>query len=155
MYFFVFKQKTAYEMRISDWSSDVCSSDLQLHEPKSMVVFEDHTSYVSASPSHVRNGLVPKVLEMCEAQRRFAQEYGLRFHRTLTDAEAALDDGSNVAGVSHAMMAEHYELPGQLVTGTGSHTPHSGALGWVGFGFGSADLGKNFMTGPGVMTRTQ
>src|SRR3546814_17242500 len=27
---FVFKQKTAYEMRISDWSSDVCSSDLYL-----------------------------------------------------------------------------------------------------------------------------
>src|SRR3546814_2707685 len=45
---FLFKQKTAYEMRISDWSSDVCSSDLvrrdgialyqtvddELHEPK-------------------------------------------------------------------------------------------------------------------------
>src|SRR3546814_9605519 len=29
MLFFFFKQKTAYEMRISDWSSDVCSSDLQ------------------------------------------------------------------------------------------------------------------------------
>src|SRR3546814_3707724 len=28
-YFFFFKQKTAYEMRISDWSSDVCSSDLE------------------------------------------------------------------------------------------------------------------------------
>src|SRR3546814_10893492 len=28
--FFFFKQKTAYEMRISDWSSDVCSSDLKL-----------------------------------------------------------------------------------------------------------------------------
>src|SRR3546814_6685822 len=28
--FFFFKQKTAYEMRISDWSSDVCSSDLRL-----------------------------------------------------------------------------------------------------------------------------
>src|SRR3546814_2937051 len=28
MYIFFFKQKTAYEMRISDWSSDVCSSDL-------------------------------------------------------------------------------------------------------------------------------
>src|SRR3546814_7403657 len=27
MFFFFFKQKTAYEMRISDWSSDVCSSD--------------------------------------------------------------------------------------------------------------------------------
>src|SRR3546814_6934264 len=29
--FFFFKQKTAYEMRISDWSSDVCSSDLRDH----------------------------------------------------------------------------------------------------------------------------
>src|SRR3546814_9955106 len=29
--FFFFKQKTAYEMRISDWSSDVCSSDLHDH----------------------------------------------------------------------------------------------------------------------------
>src|SRR3546814_5539542 len=33
MYVFFFKQKTAYEMRISDWSSDVCSSDLPLHGP--------------------------------------------------------------------------------------------------------------------------
>src|SRR3546814_13654634 len=32
MRFFFFKQKTAYEMRISDWSSDVCSSDLPAHE---------------------------------------------------------------------------------------------------------------------------
>src|SRR3546814_1480556 len=31
--FFFFKQKTAYEMRISDWSSDVCSSDLGRGEP--------------------------------------------------------------------------------------------------------------------------
>src|SRR3546814_4875142 len=30
--FFFFKQKTAYEMRISDWSSDVCSSDLDCFE---------------------------------------------------------------------------------------------------------------------------
>src|SRR3546814_5363525 len=29
-FFFFFKQKTAYEMRISDWSSDVCSSDLYI-----------------------------------------------------------------------------------------------------------------------------
>src|SRR3546814_2798994 len=29
---FFFKQKTAYEMRISDWSSDVCSSDLEVEE---------------------------------------------------------------------------------------------------------------------------
>src|SRR3546814_3842403 len=31
--FFFFKQKTAYEMRISDWSSDVCASDLRAMAP--------------------------------------------------------------------------------------------------------------------------
>src|SRR3546814_2717909 len=33
LFFFFFKQKTAYEMRISDWSSDVCSSDLTITRP--------------------------------------------------------------------------------------------------------------------------
>src|SRR3546814_6629465 len=33
-YFFFFEQKTAYEMRISDWSSDVCSSDLPRVRPE-------------------------------------------------------------------------------------------------------------------------
>src|SRR3546814_8397873 len=40
---FFFKQKTAYEMRISDWSSDVCSSDLHniiLLQPSSYRVFD-------------------------------------------------------------------------------------------------------------------
>src|SRR3546814_3069294 len=32
VWFFLFKQKTAYEVRISDWSSDVCSSDLTLRK---------------------------------------------------------------------------------------------------------------------------
>src|SRR3546814_4410794 len=32
--FFFFKQKTAYEMRISDWSSDVCSSDLNVERAR-------------------------------------------------------------------------------------------------------------------------
>src|SRR3546814_6531034 len=39
--FFFFKQKTAYEMRISDWSSDVCSSDLE-HIRSERFVFRHH-----------------------------------------------------------------------------------------------------------------
>src|SRR3546814_4141990 len=39
--FFCFKQKTAYEMRISDWSSDVCSSDLLLEARAVGVAGED------------------------------------------------------------------------------------------------------------------
>src|SRR3546814_19335462 len=43
MLFFFFKQKTAYEMRISDWSSDVCSSDLLCphHSPHRIDIEED------------------------------------------------------------------------------------------------------------------
>src|SRR3546814_8405035 len=39
VYFFFFKQKTAYELRISDWSSDVCSSDLAAPEEPYTVAF--------------------------------------------------------------------------------------------------------------------
>src|SRR3546814_12708620 len=42
---FLFKQKTAYELRISDWSSDVCSSDL--HAPPEKRGF--YTSFIQAS----------------------------------------------------------------------------------------------------------
>src|SRR3546814_14059373 len=39
-FFFFFKQKTAYEMRISDWSSDVCSSDLGTLQPHGFPVVD-------------------------------------------------------------------------------------------------------------------
>ena len=120
---------------------------LALQEPARIVAFEDHTSYVAESPAHVRGGLVPNVAAMCRAHRAFVERHQLRTHRTLTDAEAAVDDGSNVAGISHAMMAEHYALPGQLVVGTDSHTPHSGALGCVAFGVGTTDMANAFVTG--------
>jgi len=120
---------------------------LRLADPDRIVVFEDHTSYVEESPNHVRAGIVPNVRAMCQAQRDFADAYGLRQHRTLTEAEAARDTGANVAGISHAMMAEHYALPGQVVVGTDSHTPHSGALGCVAFGVGTTDMANAFVTG--------
>src|SRR3546814_5194519 len=41
MLFFFFKQKTAYEMRISDWSSDVCSSDLGMRIVEVEILFID------------------------------------------------------------------------------------------------------------------
>src|SRR3546814_1640927 len=42
---FFFKQKTAYELRISDWSSDVCSSDL-LHSSTSHHLSRHSTSFI-------------------------------------------------------------------------------------------------------------
>jgi 3-isopropylmalate/(R)-2-methylmalate dehydratase large subunit len=125
---------------------------ITLKRPEQIVVFEDHTSYVHESPAHERGGLIANMLAMSQAQRDFATHHGLRMHRTLTDTEAAQDDGSNVAGISHAMMAEHYALPGQMVVGTDSHTPHSGALGCVAFGVGTTDMANAFVTGAVRMT---
>src|SRR3546814_7002260 len=48
--FFFFKQKTAYEMRISDWSSDVCSSDLG-HDSGAMSITGISTLSIEASES--------------------------------------------------------------------------------------------------------
>lgn len=124
----------------------------EIADASSVVVFEDHTSYIEESPAHLRLGIIPNVRAMQQAQRDFAHKHGLRFHRTLTDEEALGDDGSNVAGISHAMMAEHYALPGQLVAGTDSHTPHSGALGCVAFGVGTTDMANAFVTGAVRMT---
>src|SRR3546814_3901181 len=60
MFVFFFKQKTAYEMRISDWSSDVCSSDLDLAAraglpmPKVYVVDSPHPNAFATgrNPEH-------------------------------------------------------------------------------------------------------
>src|SRR3546814_17789735 len=55
--FFVFKQKTAYEMRISDWSSDVCSSDLSRQHRKAGEV-EDAPDIERIAHQAVRAGSV-------------------------------------------------------------------------------------------------
>src|SRR3546814_7026732 len=68
--FFFFKQKTAYEMRISDWSSDVCSSDLMgslgLLGPTLPEV------YGGAAANHVAYGLVAREVERVDSGYRSA-----------------------------------------------------------------------------------
>src|SRR3546814_3298962 len=50
--FFFFKQKTAYEMRISDWSSDVCSSDLIATDSQFDAGFGLHGTRDLRGPTH-------------------------------------------------------------------------------------------------------
>src|SRR3546814_10603315 len=58
--FFFFKQKTAYEMRISDWSSDVCSSDLDAG------VGDNHVERLPGSIQRVGAGA--HTLERCQVK---------------------------------------------------------------------------------------
>ncbi|ALL71255.1 3-isopropylmalate dehydratase large subunit (plasmid) [Paraburkholderia caribensis MBA4] len=126
---------------------------LSLHQPETILTFEDHLSYSHKSELHVRNGLLPDVRELSEAHRQFARDYGLTNHGYLSATGDTLSEGSE--GISHAMMAERYALPGQLIVGTDSHTPHSGALGCVAFGVGTTDMANAFVTGAVRMTVPQ
>src|SRR3546814_9476830 len=79
---FYFNQKTAYEMRISDWSSDVCSSDLRV-AGKSLSIFleagnarahrigkrhVDHRPF--AEPVIIAHGLLEGCLELVRSEER-------------------------------------------------------------------------------------
>jgi 3-isopropylmalate/(R)-2-methylmalate dehydratase large subunit len=126
---------------------------LSLHRPDTIVAFEDHLSYSHKSELHVKNGLLPDVRELSAAHRQFARDYGITNHGYLSETGGAFNEGSE--GISHAMMAERYALPGQVVVGTDSHTPHSGALGCVAFGVGTTDMANAFVTGAVRMTVPQ
>jgi 3-isopropylmalate/(R)-2-methylmalate dehydratase large subunit len=114
--------------------------DVLLHDPASIVCFEDHLSYVEESPVHVAQNLIGGVLRLSRSHRAFVAKHGLKDHGYLTDGEGS-------EGISHALVAERYALPGQLIVGTDSHTPHSGALGCVAYGVGTTDMANAFLTG--------
>src|SRR3546814_4209412 len=62
--FFFFKQKTAYEMRISDWSSDVCSSDLHQAAPK-----RPNSHLLHPNPSKSARSCDPRTPRLAESVR--------------------------------------------------------------------------------------
>jgi len=121
---------------------------LNLFDPKHILLFEDHNTYAHRSPTHLRLGLLPGVKEVSEAHQAFAREYGLTDHGQLQGREGS-------EGISHAMMAEKYALPGRFVVGTDSHTTHSGALGCFCYGVGATDMANAFMTGTSRLTMAE
>src|SRR3546814_5950643 len=76
VFFFFFKQKTAYEMRISDWSSDVCSSDLAAVEHRAAVLGDALTQLAVAHGSIpralVKKSGAPKLPDLSASARRGA-----------------------------------------------------------------------------------
>src|SRR3546814_9267731 len=76
-FFFFFKQKTAYEMRISDWSSDVCSSDL----PPRHAAMSVESQLLTLSPL---DGLYAAKVD---APRPIFSEYGLPKARVRVEVE--------------------------------------------------------------------
>jgi 3-isopropylmalate/(R)-2-methylmalate dehydratase large subunit len=111
-----------------------------LADTGTIVAFEDHLSYSHRSPAHIGGNLLSGVRSLSDAHRELVDLYRLRAHGSLPG-----EAGSE--GISHPMMTELYALPGQLVAGTDSHTPHSGAVGCLAFGVGTTDMANAMVTG--------
>jgi 3-isopropylmalate/(R)-2-methylmalate dehydratase large subunit len=111
-----------------------------LHQPERIVAFQDHLVLAPKSIPHQRGGLLPGVANLVQGHTTFTREYPVRVHEELAD-------GSGAEGICHAIMTERYALPGQVVVGTDSHTPHSGSLGCLAFGAGSTDIANSWVTG--------
>src|SRR3546814_7354261 len=74
--FFLFKQKTAYEMRISDWSSDVCSSDLQAAERRGDVVARFDQRRRVESRRNVDHAILDRAVARDEYDERLVRGQG-------------------------------------------------------------------------------
>jgi 3-isopropylmalate/(R)-2-methylmalate dehydratase large subunit len=119
---------------------DAFGADLALERPDEIIAIQDHLILAAESAPHVRDNLVPVVNELHAAHRQFAVKYGTRVHGQLPG-----EKGSE--GICHPLLTEKYALPGQVVVGTDSHTPHSGALGCLAFGAGATDIANSYVTG--------
>src|SRR3546814_7620773 len=67
-FLFFFKQKTAYEMRISDWSSDVCSSDLYLVAAVFGIGLREHHQFGVGGVAAERAVALPQIGDFIVAQ---------------------------------------------------------------------------------------
>jgi 3-isopropylmalate/(R)-2-methylmalate dehydratase large subunit len=116
--------------------------DAALRDPDSILAFRDHLTFLhhSMKAEHRALGLLTVAERLKPAQETFCAKHGIRLH-------GELPDGSGSEGICHAIMAERYALPGQVVVGTDSHTPHAGALGCLAFGVGTTDIACAWVTG--------
>lgn len=120
--------------------SNAFGDSVSLERPESIITFQDHLVLASESHPHVTRGLLSGVANLVRGHEEFVQRYPVKAH-------LALKETSGSEGICHALMAERYALPGQVVVGTDSHTPHSGALGCFAFGAGATDIANSWVTG--------
>ena len=122
-------------------------ADAVLRDPEHILAFRDHLTFLHHSmvAEHRAMGLLTVAERLKPAQEAFCAKHGIRLHGELAD-------GSGSEGICHAIMAERYVCPGEVVVGTDSHTPHAGALGCLAFGVGTTDIACAWVTGDARVT---
>src|SRR6185437_6737671 len=115
--------------------------EVPVNDPGSIVFFRDHLTFLDEVLSEQKRkmGLLDLATQLKLKQGDFAARKGIRLHGELKDRKGS-------EGICHSVMLESYALPGQLVVGSDSHTPHSGAIGCVAFGIGTTDVFNSWIT---------
>jgi len=115
--------------------------DVPVNDPASILFFRDHLTFLDEviSPEKRKMGLLDLAGQLKFKQEDFAGERGIKLHGELKDRKGS-------EGICHSIMLESYALPGQLIVGSDSHTPHSGAIGAVAFGIGTTDVFNSWIT---------
>jgi len=116
-------------------------TEIAIRDVGSVLAFRDHLTFLhhSMDPEHRKSGLLEVAQRLKTMQETFTAKHGIRLHGETSEG------GSE--GLCHSLMSERYALPGQVVVGTDSHTPHSGALGCLAFGVGTTDIANAWITG--------
>ncbi|HET6229741.1 MAG TPA: aconitase family protein [Longimicrobiaceae bacterium] len=111
-------------------------------EPESILFFRDHLTFLkdAMSPERVQLGLLDVANQLEVKQREFAEKQGVRLYGELGHGK----HGSEA--ICHSKILESYALPGQVIIGSDSHTPHAGAVGCVAFGVGTTAIFNSWIT---------
>jgi 3-isopropylmalate/(R)-2-methylmalate dehydratase large subunit len=115
--------------------------DAPVNQPESVLFFRDHLTFLDdvLSEEKRKMGLLDLATQLKQKQVDFAERKGIRLHGELSDRKGS-------EGICHSVVLESYALPGQLLVGSDSHTPHSGAIGCVAFGIGTTDVFNSWIT---------
>ena len=112
-----------------------------VNDAGSILFFRDHLTFLDEVLSEEKRkmGLLDLATHLKLKQQDFAKSRGIRLHGELTDRKGS-------EGICHSIITETYALPGQMVVGSDSHTPHAGAVGCVAFGIGTTDVFNSWFT---------
>jgi 3-isopropylmalate/(R)-2-methylmalate dehydratase large subunit len=115
--------------------------DATIVDPQSVLFFRDHLTFLAdaMAPEHREAGLLDVAMALEAKQRAFADAKGITLY-----GEVAR--GGSVA-ICHSKILEDHALPGQVVVGSDSHTPHAGAIGCLAFGIGTTAVCNSWITG--------
>ncbi len=114
--------------------------DAGVTDPSSVFTFRDHLTFLGqVMPEEKRKmGLLGHAEGLATTQEKFAKKHSLKLY-------GEVPEGGSEA-ICHNAVIEDLALPGQIVTGTDSHTCMAGALGCFAFGVGSTDMANAWFT---------